>query len=128
MVAIAPSDVEAVADLRHARVIAIDHFADLRVGALKDERSWIDLPIERIGAETDVDAHLHRFVVHAKYSCKAIAKRNHSTIKDAVGSWQMIATDDRICGKSPKYLGSVLGTIFPREIGQSRGADCERHG
>ena len=57
VVAVAPRNVVFVADLRNARIVAVDPLADLGVRTLQPEVGLLDLPPKAVDRKAYVDAH-----------------------------------------------------------------------
>jgi len=84
MIAIAPRDVVAIFDPHDARVVTVLGFADVMIGNIPFNRSWVDVPIEPILTDSSVESHLALTIVASEYPREPISELNRSRVEDGV--------------------------------------------
>ena len=123
VVAVAPRNVVFVADLRNARIVAVDPLADLGVRTLQPEVGLLDLPPKAVDREAYMDAHPAVRVVapeNARIIILAFPEGNDRRIENAVRGRKRMTPDDRVLRVTPHHLFGAGGTILPRHIGLIR--------
>ena len=123
VVAVAPRNVVFVADLRNARIVAVDPLADLGVRTLQPEVGLLDLPPKAVDRKAYVDAHPAVRVVapeNARIVILAFLEGNDRRVENAVRRRKRVARDDRIGRIAPHHFFGACGTILPRHIGLIR--------
>ena len=121
VVAVAPRHVVLVADLRHARIVAVDPLPDLGVGARQAEVGLVNVPPQAVGREADVQAHAAVRVVAAENAgvvVPAFFERHDGRIENTVRGRQGVAADDRVLRVTPQDLFRTRRALLPRHIGQ----------
>ena len=116
-----PSSMWLVADLRHARIVAVDPLPDLGVGARQAEVGLVDVPPQAVGREADVQAHAAVRVVAAENAgvvVPAFWERHDGRIENTVRGRQGVAADDRVLRVTPQDLFRTRRALLPRHIGQ----------
>ena len=123
VVAVAPRNVVFVADLRNARVVAVDPLADLGVRTLQPEVGLLDLPPKAVDREAYVDAHPAVRVVapeNARIVIFSFFEGNDRRVEDRIRRRKRMTPDDRVLRVTPHHLFGAGGTILPRHIGLIR--------
>ena len=128
VVAVAPRNVVFVADLRNARIVAVDPLADLGVRTLQPEVGLLDLPPKAVDREAYVDAHPAVRVVapeNPRIVILALLEGNDRRVENAVRRRKRVARDDRIGRIAPHHFFGACGTILPRHIRHGRAYDFQ---
>ncbi len=122
VVAVAPRHVVLVADLRHARIVAVDPLADLGVRTLQPEVGLVDVPPQAVGREADVQAHAAVRVVAAENARIVIFsfffEGNDRRVEDRIRRRKRMTPDDRVLRVTPQDLFRTRRALLPRHIGQ----------
>ena len=128
VVAVAPGDDEAVADLGHAGVVAVDPFAHFGVGALKADVFFVDVPFEAVDGETGMDAHAAVGVVAAEHSGEVVfsfLEGHYGRVEYTVGCRQGVAGNHGVLRVAPHYFLAALGAVLPGYFGKRLSDDFE---
>ena len=123
VVAVAPRNVVFVADLRNARIVAVDPLADLGVRTLQPEVGLLDLPPKAVDREAYVDAHPAVRVVapeNARIVIFSFFEGNDRRVEDRIRRRKRMTPDDRVRAVTPHHLFGAGGTVLPRHIGLIR--------
>ena len=123
VVAVAPRNVVFVADLRNARIVAVDPLADLGVRTLQPEVGLLDLPPKAVDRKAYVDAHPAVRVVapeNARIVIFSFFEGNDRRVEDRIRRRKRMTPDDRVRAVTPHHLFGAGGTVLPRHIGLIR--------
>ena len=123
VVAVAPRNVVFVADLRNARIVAVDPLADLGVRTLQPEVGLLDLPPKAVDRKAHVDAHPAVRVVapeNARIVIFSFFEGNDRRVEDRIRRRKRMTPDDRVRAVTPHHLFGAGGTVLPRHIGLIR--------
>ena len=127
-VAIAPGDVVFVAELHHARVVAVDPGPDLRVGTFEAHILLGDVPVQTVDREAHVQPHADVGVVAAEHAGIVVLpflERHDGRVEDRVRGRKLVALDDRIGRIAPHDVPVACGTLLPRHVRESLSHDFE---
>ena len=123
VVAVAPRNVVFVADLRNARIVAVDPLGDFGIGAHEFEILLADIPLDAVHREAYMDAHPAVRVVapeNARIIILAFPEGNDRRVEDRIRRRKRMTPDDRVLRVTPHHLFGAGGTILPRHIGLIR--------
>ena len=123
VVAVAPRNVVFVADLRNARIVAVDPLGDFGIGAHEFEILLADIPLDAVHREAYMDAHPAVRVVapeNARIIILAFPEGNDRRVEDRIRRRKRMTPDDRVLRVTPHHLFGAGGTVLPRHIGLIR--------
>ena len=123
VVAVAPRNVVFVADLRNARIVAVDPLGDFGIGAHEFEILLADIPLDAVHREAYMDAHPAVRVVapeNARIVIFSFFEGNDRRVEDRIRRRKRMTPDDRVRAVTPHHLFGAGGTVLPRHIGLIR--------
>ena len=118
VIAVAPGYIVFVVDFADTRVITVLSCQNLLVSALKFDRFILDLPVDTVFTSSNENIHTDGTAVAAEYTYISVLERYDCAVEDTVGTFLLIAADDRVLIIAPYRHVLSCWFFLPRHIRQ----------
>ena len=117
VIPVAPGYVILPVHKAHPGVVPVLPDRHIRI-TLKMDRLVLNLPMDAVLAEAGEDIHTHGPAVTAEHTCESVLKRHDRTVKNTVGIFCCVASDDGVAGIAPYGHMAVRRLRLPGEVFQ----------